>query len=130
MKIEVGKTYLSRDGRKCRILAVDLKNEQPVVGAFETGSDLEDVEIFCENGRYLTDRTSNADLVSVWSPWCNVKVDAKVRVRDDETLSWVNRHFAKFNTETGKIETWEWGTTSFTNKEKNTASWKYAELVD
>ena len=118
MKIEVGKTYLARDGRKCRILAIDLKSDQPIVGALENSSDLEDVEVFCENGSYLTDRTSSADLVSMWSPWCDVKVDTKIRVRDIETLEWINRHFAGFDTKTGKVKAWEWGTTSFTNRDR------------
>jgi len=31
-KIEVGKTYVQNDGAKVRIVAVDLKNERPVLG--------------------------------------------------------------------------------------------------
>ena len=32
-KIEVGKTYLQNNGAMVRILAIDLKNERPVLGA-------------------------------------------------------------------------------------------------
>ena len=79
--ISMGHKYKTRDGRNVRILATDLKyTEFPVVAIIEQ-SDAEIVLYFTMDGRFLSSRDSNLDLVEVKPRiqrtfWVNVYEDA------------------------------------------------------
>lgn len=66
MKIEAGKTYKTRSGRKVRVLCTDLRDATyPVVGVVD--GDDERVEAFTADGRFNDEqRASPLDLVEEW----------------------------------------------------------------
>ena len=64
MKIELGKTYKTRDGLKARVICVDRKFDDPVVALFFMG-DYESIGTFRADGRYCSEE-SGTDLIEEW----------------------------------------------------------------
>lgn len=68
MKIEAGKTYKTRNGRKVRVICTDMRFDgYPVVGLVDYGSDREGAETFTAEGRFnhaIVD--APLDLVAEW----------------------------------------------------------------
>lgn len=66
MNIELNKCYRTRDGRKARIICVDAKQKQPVIGLVDTNG----VEIFARyglDGSWILDgKKRGSDLISEW----------------------------------------------------------------
>lgn len=63
LKLEVGKCYKTRDGRKAFVSYYD-KNKNEYLGCIQD----EDVVVYwCENGLWYENEESNEDLVSEWS---------------------------------------------------------------
>ena len=72
MKIETGKTYLTRDGNKVRIICDDRKGSFPLIGLMIEGSK-EKVLTFSSIGRYpSTNGERNLDLIKEYDPWLDV----------------------------------------------------------
>ena len=66
MKIEVGKLYRTRNGRKVRIYATDIEGELPIHGAFYCPEDsLWKVNAWRENGIDV-DYCPDFDIIGVW----------------------------------------------------------------
>ncbi len=53
MKIEKGKFYKTRNGRKVEILKTDAKNPYPIVGSITRSDGIELSASWCDNGTYL-----------------------------------------------------------------------------
>jgi hypothetical protein len=66
-KLDLSKPIQTRDGRRARILANDLKGTRPLVAAISTSdsSPNEGVYTYLEDGRYLTSDPHHFDLVNV-----------------------------------------------------------------
>jgi hypothetical protein len=66
MKIEVGKTYLTRDGQKARVICTDKKGKsgRSVVVLVLESKDTEHSITLYSNGAVYTGETSDLDLVS------------------------------------------------------------------
>lgn len=71
----VGQKCRTRDGRRARVLAVDLAGRQPIAAAISSLAGLETVVQFYANGRYANDEGFNWDLspaprrAVVWVNW-------------------------------------------------------------
>ena len=112
MKIKVGRSYITRGGRKVRVIADDIKGDRPVAvsTAIEDGSEV--VYQVSENGLYNPPYSDGLDLVYEHSFWQDVKVDAPILVFCNIEHSWKKRHFAKY--ENGMVYAWVDGGTSWT----------------
>ena len=66
MKIEVGKTYKTRDGRKARVICVDRLGPHDTVVALVRGSAYENVICYPPEGFYDSTEESPEDLVEEW----------------------------------------------------------------
>ena len=127
MKIEAGKTYLTRDGRKVRILCTDVVNDYSVVGAIIVNKKKEEKVIrYTKCGNRHKDTTSKSDLVSEYSIWDNVEVDTPIFVKKIQDKNWKPRYFAKH--EDGKVFAWAFGKTSFTT-DSSPIMWECAKLA-
>ena len=128
MKIEVGKTYLTRDDRKVRILCTDYINCYSIVGIINKGKNKhETLVVYTECGNRYIDDVSESDLVAEYSIWDDVEVDTHIFVKTFEEQNWKPRHFAKF--EGGNVFAWVQGTTSFST-DCNPIKIKYAKLAE
>ena len=130
MKIEVGKTYLTRDNRKVRIICTDRKRAKKltVIGLLEKEND-ERILNYFSNGKFdLYNEHCGLDLISEYSFWNDVPVDAKVLVRDYEDSRWQHKHFAKYKY--GKVYGYSLGATSWSNGSRGTHAWRYAKLYE
>jgi len=129
MKIELGKTYLTRDNRKVRIICTDRKskNGTSIVGLATLNDNTESTALYYPDGRYLENTISGYDLVKEYSFWNDIKIDTKILVRDDESHSWHKRHFAGY--EDGFVQSFAYGAT-FWSSTGLKASWKYAKLAE
>ena len=77
MKIEKGKFYKTRDGRKVEILKTDAKSMHPIVGLITYSDDDELCAHWSDNGVYLKNAyKSSCDIISEWEealdfdPYC------------------------------------------------------------
>lgn len=77
--IEMGKEYQTRDGRKVRVLAVDLKNNTAysVVAALTDHAGTERVSVFTKDGQRFMGQHDTNDLIETPKPfrierWVNV----------------------------------------------------------
>ncbi len=78
MKIEKGKFYKTRDGRKVEILKTDAKNTYPIVGLITLSEDYELYTVWSDNGKYNAEclEESSADIIGEWEealdfdPYC------------------------------------------------------------
>ena len=61
-KIEVGKSYNTRDGRQVRIYAIDGSGGQPVHGAFLSGGEWTS-QTWDVQGQFIEGETSNLDVI-------------------------------------------------------------------
>ena len=113
MKIEAGKTYLTREGNKVRIVCDDRKGTHSVIGLMRKSSNGNDgVVSFTATGRYHSNNEeSKLDLVEEYSFWNNVEVDTPIYVRNSDNNDWLPRYFAKY--EDGMVHVWAYGATLF-----------------
>jgi len=129
MKIELGKTYLTRASNKVRIICTDRKSEigAVVVGLVADGKS-ESMYTYYPDGNYFGENgNSSYDLVKEYSFWNDVKIDTKILVRDYESDEWIPAYFAGYNK--GFIQSFPYGATSWSSR-KNKTNWKYAKLVE
>lgn len=84
MKLELGKHYKTRDGRKVRIICVDkMSDSHPIVGLILEG-DWEAISAYTEQGKYAT-YDSHEDIVSEWRE--PITVEGWVNVNDSFPIS-------------------------------------------
>lgn len=69
-----------------------------------------------------------AEYVEPKVDWSKVPVDTPILVRDSEVESWARRYFAKY--EDGKVHTWRYGATSWSNHDISLSQWNYAKLAE
>ena len=115
MKIEMGKKYRTRDGRKVRVLCTDRRhNEYPVVALVTSFcGTTETLDTFTSNGfEVTTESESNYDLIEV-TPYDDFKIDEPVMVRYNDYSEWERYHFAKVTSD-GLPMTFAKGCTSWT----------------
>jgi len=69
MKIKLGKTYITRDNRKIRIICTDKKSmdDTPVVGLLPCDENTESFALYHLDGRYFNSTPCNLDLVEEYS---------------------------------------------------------------
>jgi len=68
MQIELGKTYLTRDGQKVKNICTDMNNEYSVVGILTERDGREYVSSFTEDGSHdIDNECSDYDLVEEYS---------------------------------------------------------------
>jgi len=117
MKIELNKTYITRDGRKVRVICTDAKG-MPVVGLLSVNGYQEATVRYCSRGAYDTgderyeDQEEPLDLIEEYSPWADVAVDTPVWVRFGTNPAWEPYHFAKYDK--GEVLVFPRGMTSHT----------------
>ena len=77
MKIEKGKFYKTRDGRKVEILKTDAKNMHPIIGITQHSDGNELCAHWSDNGMYLKSAEDNIyDIIGEWEealdfdPYC------------------------------------------------------------
>jgi len=127
MKIKAGKTYLTRDSHKVRVVCTDANNEYPIIGLLS--EDRETVHTFTKFGKYnRASASSGLDLIEEYSPWNDVEIDTKVLVKNDDEYTWKRRYFAKY--ENDKVYTFADGSTSWSNEVSYYSSWNYAKLAE
>lgn len=66
MKLERDKFYRTRDGRKARVIATDLKSDYSCVAVVESNEWDDRPNSYLSNGRTNPDREANRDLISEW----------------------------------------------------------------
>ena len=112
--LEVGKTYLTRSGRKARIICNDLqKFMYKVVAAISDDCD-EFIQLLTEEGRCVSGKERDNDIVEEYSFWNDVEVDTPIFVSHVNELSILKRHFAKY--ENGNVFFFEGGNTSWSTR--------------
>lgn len=66
-----------------------------------------------------------------FNPWKNVSIDTPIFVRDCESAPWEKRHFAGYDVETGLVDAYNNGCTSFSvDDENNKTSWFFAKIAE
>ena len=77
MKIEKGKFYKTRYGRKVEILNTDVKNTYPIIGIITLSDSTEVCASWIDNGTYLkNDKNDSYDIIGEWEealdfdPYC------------------------------------------------------------
>lgn len=117
--------YVTRDGRKVVVVAVNLRGECPVLGY--TAEDNWDNACTwrADGGVYGPPSEHPRDIVDRWSPWANLDIDTPVWVKDVLYGKWVPRHFAGVSQ--GKATCWAEGLTSHTTK--NVVPWNELSLA-
>ena len=137
MKLEVGKSYVTRDGLKVTVHAVGLNlggGFSVLTTSFESeigDPAIDCIEIYTDEGRWVDASTKHErDIVSEYNAWIDVSVDARILVRNSEGDVWTKRHFAGWDSATGKVLAWERGRTSHTTENRATRSWNYAEIAE
>ena len=96
MKIEMGKQYRTRDGRKVRVLCTDRKHSfYPVIALMPSkDGDFDQYGTYTSEGLFSdSDQESGYDLIEV-SPYDDFKIDEPVMVRDYPADKWKRSHFA------------------------------------
>lgn len=108
-KIEVGKTYQTRDGKTVRILATDLKHNYPVVGAIMDGDGTEGVWYFTANGKFWRHfRNHDLDLIipperkSRWMNWYHPESGYSYREEADKVSGSFRTHVLEIIIEDGE----------------------------
>lgn len=108
--------YVTRDGRKVVVVALNLRGEFPVLG-YTAEYNWDNACTWRADGRvYGLPSEHPRDIVDRWNPYTNVAIDTPVWVRDDPLATWVPRHFA--GVKDGKPLAWANGLTSHTAKER------------
>lgn len=117
--------YVTRDGRKVVVVAVNLRGECPVLG-YTAEDNWDNACTWGADGRaYNPPSEHPRDIVDRWSPWANLDIDTPVWVKDDSDGEWVPRHFAGVSQ--GKATCWAGGFTSHTTK--NVVPWNELSLA-
>ena len=77
MKIEKGKFYKTRDGRKVEIIKTDAKNIHPIIGLITRSEGVEICALWSDNGKYLKNNAQSFnDIIGEWEealdfdPYC------------------------------------------------------------
>lgn len=112
MKIDINKKYMTKSGRKVRILATNIKDTNwPVAAAVRWfgDHDAEDLYSYSAEGLFHLGSSHEHDLVEV-PVWHDFKVDQPVLVRNKDG-SWVKRYWARAVDD--KPTTWANGATSW-----------------
>ena len=110
--ISMDKKYQTKDGKKVRVLCVDVKDEDYPVLALVLVGDSESVQQFTKNGYLHSEHSLDEwDLIEV-STYADFKVDEPVMVREHDGGTWQPRHFAVIG-ENGKPRCWSDGKTSW-----------------
>ena len=97
MTLEVGKVYITRDGRKARIICTDkIGNNFVIIGLVELIKGNEEaIRTWTKDGTFFKSKAEHdLDLVEEYSFWNDVEIDTKIQVKDCDG-TWVNRHFAR-----------------------------------
>lgn len=79
---------------------------------------------FCTSAR---EKWANSEYVEPPIDWSKVAIDTPVLVRDNASLEWTKRYFAKY--ENGSVFTWSDGATSWSSDGYTTA-WVLAKLLE
>lgn len=126
--IGINKIYLTRDGRKARIICTDRDSKDYPVVALIKGLFREDAVYYTTEGKYLTPTkvVSDFDLVSEYSKWDDVAVDTPIIVWNEENSIRHRRYFSHY--ENGVIHTFPKGTTSWSNTIEDRQTWIYGEV--
>ncbi len=66
MKIEVGKFYSTRNGKKVRIYATDSLDYYPIHGGFERSQNIWVARVWAIDGTHITGICGDLDIVSEW----------------------------------------------------------------
>jgi len=129
MKLELGKTYITRAGEKVRIICTDRKSKSGTmaIGLVAVDGKNETIYTYYSNGKVgLGNVVSNYDLVKEYSPWDNVKIDTKILIRDNENDKWQRAYFAGYKN--GEVYAFIYGGTSYS--QADVLGWKYAKLAE
>ena len=62
-KFKVGQVWVTRDGRKARILATDLKRDDHILAVVENEDADDDARTYYLSGRYYSDQDHDSDLI-------------------------------------------------------------------
>ena len=130
MKLEIGKTYVTRDGRKVRIVCTDRESKMfPVVGLVKTDAAEMPVLYTTDGKMTVSGRENDYDIIKEYSPWDDVEVDTPVIVWDDcyEHIK-RKRYFAKY--EDGTVYAFSSGSDSWSaDNEESLTAWDNARLA-
>ena len=108
--------YVTRDGRKVVVVAVNLRGECPVLG-YIAEDNWDSACTWGADGRaYNPPSEHPRDIVDRWSPWANLDIDTPVWVREGMWEEWSPRHFA--GVKEGKPMCWANGLTSHTAEDR------------
>ncbi len=127
-KIEAGQEWVTRSGDRVYILGRRRNTSKfsPWVVERNDGA-----TYACrEDGRCYSDFDNPLDLVRLVTHYEDWPIDAKVKCRSIKEDSWVHRHFAGVDKETGRPRAWAQGKTSWTENQCRTTIWNYMELVE
>jgi len=115
LEIKVGGTYINSLGLKFKVICNDRNHKYSIVYITNDGD-------LCTSGLLETGTWKEYDLVN------DLNVDDKVFVRHEESDNWTPRHFAQLKF--GKVFVFGLGRSSFTNEERDLASFKYWKKAD
>lgn len=71
---------------------------------------------------------ADAEYIEPEVDWSKVAVDTPILVRNKVDDEWKRRHFAKYDSQGGRVYVWLNGKTSYTSS--NTGWWVYAKLAE
>jgi len=127
MKIEAGKTYLTKDGRKVKVVAtIESDVEFPILAKLETHAvPGEDFVLYSKEGKVRNRNLKDMDIKEEFLTWLNVDVDTPILVSDDGK-NWKRAHFKEYID--GDIFAFANGKTSWTATECEFTHWAYAKL--
>lgn len=130
-KIEMGKSYKTRNGDAVRVLCIDLRdNKYPVVVAMVDVHGKEDLFKYTAEGCCYSDGSASEHNLIEHSPWSDVAVDTKIYVRMSDGDCWEPRYFASCRPGgTVGVLAWDAGTTSFTGNGLK-CHWNFAKLAE
>ena len=125
MKIELNKTYITRDGHKARVICIDRRGKYPII-ALVKQKNKERICDYMANGRISLENEHFFDLEYEHDIWLDVEVDTPIFVRDSEDSNWLPKYFAKYE---GGVYVWDNGRTSFSARNLNYSYFRYAKLA-
>jgi len=130
MKLELDKSYLTRNGKKAKVIYTEKVGDEYPVVALINSHDVDTIHTYTKDGRYDVDEANDPyDLVEEYSFWYDVEVDTPILVKLNKEYAYEKRHFAKY--EDGKVYFWGNGKTSWTVDETSDVNtWKYAKLAE
>ena len=123
-KIEMGKTYKTRNGSSVRVLCIDAPGDFPVV-VLIAGTYLDRYTaggVIKLEGKLGVDNCNHLNLIER-DHWKDVAVDTKIWVRNCEGENWIPAHFCEGVD--GEVLSYANGTSHTTTR---VLCWKYAKL--